>query len=192
MIQKTFNPRTIVILVFMLAVATIRVWLNTKSGFSLLTNFTPVGAMALFGGAYFNKSWKSFLFPLLTLWISDIVLSRFVYYHEWRLFYGGFYWTYGAFAMMVITGKFLLKNISVKNILLSALTVTFIHWIVTDFGVWLSSAMYPKTISGWWACLAAAIPFERNFLSGTLLYAAIMFGAFEWMKTKYPSLKIAY
>lgn len=191
MTQQKFNPRTIVLLVFMLAIAILRIVLNPKSGFAFLSNFTPVGAMALFGGAYFNTSKKAYLFPLLTLWISDIMLSRFVYNHEWQLFYGGFYWIYGSFALMVVAGKLLLKNVSVKNILLSAFAVTFIHWIITDFGVWLGSSMYPKTIGGWWACLAAAIPFERNFLSGTLLYSAIMFGTFEWMKTKYPSLKIA-
>ena len=189
--QKTFNPRTIVILLFMLAVACLRIILNTKTAFSLLTNFTPIGAMALFGGAYFNKSWKAYLFPLLTLWISDIALSRFVYYHHWQLFYNGAYWIYGAFALMVIAGKYVLKNVSVKNILLSAFAITFIHWIIADLGVWSAGSLYPKTISGWWACLAAAIPFERNFLGGTLLYAAIMFGSFEWMKAKFPSLAIA-
>ncbi len=189
--QKRFNPRTIVILSFILAVASLRIILNMQTGFSLLTNFTPIGAMALFGGAYFNKSWKAYLFPLLTLWISDMVLSRFVYYNQWQLFYGGAYWIYGAFVIMVITGKYVLKNVSVKNVLLSALVVTFIHWIITDLGVWSAGSLYPKTIRGWWACLAAAIPFERNFLGGTLLYAAIMFGSFEWMKTKFPSLAIA-
>ncbi|MDQ6903326.1 MAG: hypothetical protein M3139_09985 [Bacteroidota bacterium] len=191
MSTQTFNPRTIVILVFMLAVASLRVILNTKTGFSLLTNFTPIGAMALFGGAYFNKPWKAYLFPLLTLWLSDIILSRFVYQHQWQLFYHGAYWIYGAFVLMVIAGKYVLRNVTVKNILLSAFAITFIHWVIADLGVWSAGSLYPKTISGWWACMAAAIPFERNFLCGTLLYAAVMFGSFAWMKTKYPSLVIA-
>jgi hypothetical protein len=191
MTTQTFNPRTAAILLLMLVVACLRVILNMQPGFSLLTNFTPIGAMALFGGAYFNKSWKATLFSLLTLWISDIVLSRLVYYHQWRLFYSGSFCTYGAFALMVILGRFLLKNVSVKNIGLSAIAITFIHWIVTDLGVWLRGIQYPKTMNGWWECLLAAIPFELNFLCGSLLYAAIMFGSFEWMKTKFPSLAIA-
>lgn len=190
MIQQKFNPRTIVLLVFMIAVAALRVMLNAKWGFAFLSSFTPVGAMAIFGGAYFTSK-KSFVFPLLTLWLSDIFLSRFVYGNEWHLFYGGFYWVYIAFALMVIAGKLLLKNISVKKILVTALVITFIHWIVADMGVWLAGSMFPKTIGGFWACLAAAIPFERNFLAGTLLYSAIMFGSFEWMRSKYPALKIA-
>ena len=51
--------------------------------------------------------------------------------------------------------------------------------------------MYTKNVAGFWGCLAAAVPFERDFLGGTLLYSAIMFGSFEWMKSKYPVLRIA-
>ena len=190
MTQQKFNPRIVVLLLFMMAVALLRVVLNPEWGFAFLSNFTPVGAMAIFGGAYFTSK-KAYLFPLLTLWMSDILLSRFVYGYEWKLFYGGFYWIYGAFILMVIAGKILLKNVSVKNVLIAALVITFIHWIVSDIGVWLASSKYPKTPAGFWACLTVAIPYERNFLSGTLLYSAIMFGSFEWMKFKYPSLRIA-
>lgn len=188
--KQKFNPRTIALLVFMIVVAVFRIVLNPKWGFVLLSDFTPVGAMALFGGAYFSAG-KAYLFPLLTLWISDIFLTRFVYGHDWHLLYSGFYWIYGAFALMVITGKVILKNVSVKKILIAAITITFIHWIITDAGVWLAGTRYPKTIEGFWACLVAAIPFERNFLSGTLLYCAVMFGSFEWLRSTYPSLTIA-
>lgn len=187
-IQK-INPRITVLLLFILVVAFIRVVINPVWGFAFLSNFTPVGAMALFGGAYFTSK-KAYLFPLLTLWLSNIFLTRFVYGDEWILFNAGYLWVYAAFILMVIMGKLLLKNVSVKNILIAALVITFIHWIVTDIGVWLAGTRYPKTIEGFWACLAAAIPFERNFLSGTLVYSAIMFGSFEWMKSKYPSLRI--
>ena len=190
MTQKKFNPRTILLVGFMIAVAALRMVLNPKWGFTFLSDFTPVGAMALFGGAYFSSK-KAFLFPLLTLWLSDVFLGRFVFGHEWHLLYHGFYWVYGAFALMVVTGKFVMKNISITNGLVAALVVTLIHWIVTDTGVWLASARYPATLAGFWECLAAAIPFEGNFLSGTLLYGVVMFGSFEWMRSKYSSLSIA-
>jgi hypothetical protein len=189
--QQTFNPRTIAVFIFILAAAVLRVVFNLQPALAVFANFTPVGAMALFSGAYFNKPSKAFLFPLITLWLSDIVLSRLTFQHEWRLFYHGCYFTYGSFALMVLAGKYLLRNVSVKSVMLSALAITAIHWIVTDFGVWLDGSMYQKTLSGWWTCLAAAIPFERNFLCGTLLYSLVMFGSFEWMKSKYPQFKIA-
>ncbi len=73
-----------VLLAIMLLAAAVRIVLTKEAKMSPLATFTPLGAMALFGGAYFSKSYKAFLFPLLTLWMSDIILNRFVYYGEWR------------------------------------------------------------------------------------------------------------
>jgi hypothetical protein len=151
-----------------------------------LTNFSPIGAMALFGAAYFKSPGKAYGFPLLTLLVSDVVLSLTVYKeYSHGILYSGWYWVYAAFALMVMAGKLLIKEITAKNILIAALSITFIHWIVSDMG-----STYPKTFTGLWACLAAAIPFERNFLAGTLVYGAVMFGAFEWLLKKYQSLKL--
>src|ERR1051325_5377426 len=95
---KQINPRFLVLLVCMIVVAITRVLFSMDPSMSPIATFTPIGAMALFGGAYFNNNIKAYLFPVLTLWFGDIILNRFVYYHEWRLFYDSFYWTYGAFA----------------------------------------------------------------------------------------------
>src|SRR5689334_15212272 len=38
-------------------------------------NFTAVGAMCLFGGAYFRRRWQAFFVPLAALVLSDIVLA---------------------------------------------------------------------------------------------------------------------
>lgn len=189
--SSKFNPHTLVIFLFILAIGLVRIVMNTSTELSAIANFSPVGALALFGGAYFNKSWKAFSFPLLTLLISDLFLS-YTLFNQYRtgLLYGGWYWTYGAFALMVLAGRVMLNKITVNKVFLSSLTCVFIHWIVTDFGVWLGSTFYPQTFSGYMACLIAAIPFELNFLAGTLVYSAILFGAFEWMKKRYSALQI--
>ncbi len=80
-----------------------------------IATFTPLGAMALFGGTYFNNRMKSVLFPVLTLWMSDIILNRFVYYNEWRFFYEGFYWTYISYALMAVAAKFIIRKVTVKQ-----------------------------------------------------------------------------
>lgn len=178
------------ILLFILVTAAWRVLVSTNVEFSAsaISTFTPLGAMALFGGAYLGRT-KGFAFPLLTLWLSDIVLNKLVFYGEWRFFYEDFAWTYGAFALMVIVGRWMKTNKSVTRFLGSSLVIVFIHWIVTDIGVWLGSATYPQTMAGLWACLVAAIPYEQNFLTGTLIYGTILFGAFEWIKHKVPALQ---
>lgn len=187
-LQK-INPRSAILLLFMIVVAAVRILLHLQSNISPMANFTPIGAMALFGGAYFSSNKKAYLFPLLTLWLGDILLNRLVFYHEWRLFYEGFYWTYGAFALMVLTGQLLIKKVTIKNVIAASLIIVFIHWIVTDFGVWLEGTLYPKTWAGWWACLTAAFPYERNFLAGTVLYGGLLFGSFEWMQNRYTQLR---
>lgn len=179
------NPLLLVLFISIVAIS--RVIMTANGHLSTFANFSPIGAMALFGGAYF-KNWKAFLFPLLALWLSDILLNKLVYYGEWRFFYDGFFWTYGAFALMVVVGKVLLQNRTVTNFIGASLVVVFIHWIVTDFGVWLTGLIYPKTWAGWRACLVAAIPFERNLLLGTLVYGFIMFGSVEWFKLKFPRI----
>jgi hypothetical protein len=184
-----FNPRTTILCLFILLMAAGRVIFSLGFQHSPMSNFSALGAMAMFGGAYFSSKPKAFLLPLLTLWLSDLLLNRFLYYHEWRWFYSGCYWTYGAFALMVITGRLLVKKVAVRNILFASAVIVLIHWIVTDLGVWLEGTMYPKTAAGWWACLVAAIPYERDFLTGTLLFGAVFFGLFEWIQRKYIVLQ---
>lgn len=179
------------ILLFIIVTAIWRISVSSVPHISAMSNFSPLGAMALFGGAYFTRL-KGIAFPVLTLWLSDIVLNKLVFYGEWVLFYEGFAWVYGAFALMALVGRLIKTNKSVARFLGSSLIIVFIHWIVTDIGVWLGSTIYPPTLAGFWACLVAAIPYEMNFLAGTLLYGTILFGAFEWLKRKIPELQPAH
>ena len=179
-IQK-FNPKTIMIGALLIMVAALRIVFAGKGSISPLANFSPIGAMAIFGGACFSNKGKALAWPVLTLWLSDVILNRYVFYGHWRLFYEGFYWTYGAFALIVLTGHYLVKKITFTRVVLASVSAVLIHWIVTDFGVWLDGTMYAKTFNGFIACLVAAIPYERNLLVGNLVYGAILFGSVEWM-----------
>jgi len=98
-ITQKINVRFLVLLAFIMLAGLIR--LITSFSASPIMNFTPIGAMALFGGAYFNSRWKAYLLPLVTLWLSDIILNRFLFFGEWRFFYEGFFWVYGTFALIV-------------------------------------------------------------------------------------------
>jgi hypothetical protein len=185
-----FNPRTILLLVFITVIAAVRVVSNFDTEISLLANFSPVGAMALFGGAYFNKQWKALGFPLLMLLLSDVVLQQTVFKTYGNgILYGGWYWVYGAFALMTIAGRWLLKKITIKNFILSVLACVFIHWTVTDIGVWYGSKIFSQNLQGYINCLVVAIPYELKFLTGTLVYGIILFGLFEWMQQHYSILK---
>lgn len=187
---EKFNPRTTILLLFIMLTAAIRVLLHFTEEISVFGNFSPVGAMALFGGAYFNRQWKAYAFPLFALFFSDLILYQTVFKgHGNGLLYGEWYWIYGAFVLMTIAGRWLLKSVSMKNFILSCFACVFIHWIVTDIPVWHGSTIFSQDLKGYIDCLIVAIPFEWRFLTGTLVYGAVLFGVLEWMKKKYAVLQ---
>jgi hypothetical protein len=185
--KKLINARTGFLAAMILSAG---IWrLLITGGHSSLGNFTPIGAMALFGGCYFAEKWKAYVVPLLTLWLSDLFLGYFVYYHKWVWFYDGFLITYGSFTLMVMMGGFI-KKASVKNVFFAGVSAALAHWIITDFGVWMDGRLYPKTVEGLISCYVAAIPYMQNMLIANLVFSGIMFGAFELAQKKYPELKL--
>lgn len=188
MMENKRNVRTPVLLLFMLFIIGIRVIAPLSPDFKLLANFTGVGAVALFGGAYFKNRFSGMLLPILVLFLSDLglILTMGKDYG----FYSGWYYTYIAFALIVLVGRLMIKKVNFLSVFSAGVAGVLIHWIVADFGVWYGSTMYPQNLVGFWACLVAAIPYELNFLYGTLAYSALMFGIFETLRAKYPVLEI--
>ena len=184
--ENKFNYRTPVLLLFMLLIVGLRVIAPLSPDFKLIANFSGIGAAALFGGAYFKNKVNAFLLPVLVLFVSDLglVLTMGTDYG----FYSDWYYTYISFILMVLVGHLIIKKVTTQSVLIAGLVGVLIHWIVSDIGVWYGSTVYPQTISGFWACLVAAIPYEKNFLYGTLGYSAMLFGVFESLKARYPVL----
>ena len=78
-------------------------------------NFTAMGALALFGGAYFLNRLTAFVLPLATLFVSDLVLNNVVYaaFNDGKFvwFYEGAAWIYGSFAATIALSWFLLRRV---------------------------------------------------------------------------------
>src|SRR5271155_53683 len=122
-LQK-INTRTIVLILMIVAAAAMRL-LSFKFPY-VLSNFTPVGAIALFGGAYFTDKWKAYLVVLLTLFTSDVVIN-YLYTSKWFLWDGSSFGVYLAFAVIVFVGS-LIKKANVANVGLASLEAVAIHW----------------------------------------------------------------
>ncbi|WP_165500405.1 DUF6580 family putative transport protein [Pedobacter psychroterrae] len=182
-----FNPRILVVLLIIVFISVIRIVMPYSDNFDSIAGFSAVGAIALFGGAYFNTNFKAFGFPLAILLLSDIFIAQTSGY---GFFYAGWYWTYIAFILMVFAAKFLLAKINVLNFVTSVIAIVLIHWIVSDISAMYIPGLYEPTLAGYWKCLVAAIPFELKFLYGTVIYGGVMFGAFELLKVKYPALSL--
>jgi len=179
------HTRNLVLVLIIISAAILRI-LNVGK-FGDWANFTPVGAIALFAGTYFRNRWAAYSVPLLILFLSDVIVN-YGYFGQITFFYDGIAWVYLAFALMVLVGSFI-KRVTVLNVFAAAITSVIIHWVVTNFGVWLGGALYPQNWAGLVDCYIKAIPFERNLLFGNLAYGAILYGGFEWAKHYFPSLK---
>jgi hypothetical protein len=155
-------------------------------------NFAPVGGIALFGAAYYSRHYLAFAVPVVSMWISNLVLNNVVYsqyFDGFVWFYAGSLYTYGAFALIVLTGFFVLRQIRVVNLVIATVGASVIFFVVSNFCVWLSSGMYPQTFDGLVSCYIAGIPFFKNTVAGDFLYTAILFGAFEYSVKRFPKLQ---
>jgi len=160
-------------------------------------NFTAVGAVALFGGAYLSKR-MAFIVPVVALFISDLFLNNLIYATQFPEFYNGFMLfnvkglpVYGAFIAVILIGMFLIKKATVKNVLGSALLASVVFFLITNFAVWAGSVMYPKTLSGLIACFTAAVPFFWNTLLGNVFFVAVLFGGYEWARGRNFQLSLS-
>jgi hypothetical protein len=155
-------------------------------------NFSPLGGMALFGAAYYGRRAMAYLIPSVSMWISDLAVNNILYsqyFDRFVWFYSGAIFTYGAFLVIVVYGRLILDKIRLTNLAAAALGASVIFFLVSNFGVWLSSDMYPHSFSGLISCYAAGIPFLKNTLLGDLFYSGLLFGLFELSLKKIPGLQ---
>ncbi len=193
--KTKINPRFAIIILIIIGAASTRFF--NFSGTNINFNFTPIGAIALFGGAYFTKSWKAYLIPLIILFVSDILINTLIFKSTFGIMYQGWYWVYASFLGIVVLGKTILKKISVINVVLAGIVASLAHWLLSDFGVWIGGGLdittglpYTKDFFGLMKCYMLALPFLKNFFLGTLIYSTIMFGIFELAQRRFTVLSI--
>lgn len=181
--QQKVNTRNTVLIVMVVFAALLRLFTYK---FQYLSNFTPVGAIAMFGGIYFDKKWKAYAVVLLTLWASDVIINH-GYTGKWSFWSIYTFWYSVCFSLTVLIGS-LIKKVTWANSLLIVLAPVAIHWLVMDIpGVTVQG--YPVTVGGYIQSLTAAIPFEKNMLLGDLVYGLLLIGGFEFAKSKYTFLR---
>ena len=156
-------------------------------------NFTAIGAVALFGAAWLpKKGWAltvPLAVPLLALFLSDLILNNLVYasfYDGFQLMTPGFLSIYGAFVLIVLLAIPLFRKVTFPRVLTGALGASVVFFLVSNFGVWISSPLYPLTAEGLILCYTAAIPFFHYTVAGNLVYSAVLFGGFAYLTSHRP------
>ena len=137
-----------------------------------LPNFTPMTGLSLFAGGKL-KWFGATLLVLTILFFSDLCLSFMRCYPLCSYFT---IFTNTGFMLESLIGLWIKK---VKwGLPLCIVGASTIFWLWTNFGVWLTSGLYPKTTAGLLMCYQMALPFLRNAMLGDLIWSGFIFGVF--------------
>jgi hypothetical protein len=127
-------------------------------------NFTPIGALGLFGGFAMTRLSTAALVPFAALLLSDWYLGWYTLLPV----------VYACFGINVLLGRWLQRRPSVARWLVACLGGSLQFFLITNFGCWLVG--YPKTWEGLTQCYVLALPFYRNQVLGDLLYGGVLCG----------------
>jgi len=159
-------------------------------------NFTPVGAVALFGAAHLRSKWAAFLLPLAALFLSDLALEATTalgWYGGWMAhgtgFYQGMWVVYGTVVLVTALGLLLRRRKSLPRVAGSVLACSTLFFLVTNFAWWAGYSLYPHTLEGLVLSYTAAIPFFHWTLLGDAFYATVLFGGFALAERHWPALQ---
>lgn len=138
--KKTFTPRFIFIISIIIVAASMRIIPHWP-------NFTPIAAIALFGGTKLNKKWLAFLLPITAMLLSDLIIGIHNYIIP----------VYLCFAITVLLGISISKNIKTYKIILVSLVSSILFFLITNFAVWVGSPFYSQDFNGLMVCYAAGL-----------------------------------
>ncbi len=159
-----------------------------------MPNFSPLGAVCLFGATHFYRKWQAFLVPIFATWLSDLYLNNYIYnsrQEDFIWFYQGFHWQYISYFFIASLGLILFKKkINPVRLFSGAIGASIIFFLISNLGVWVSGGLYSKNIYGLINCYTAGIPFIKGTIIGNLFYAPIIFYSYYFLQIKFSVLHI--
>jgi hypothetical protein len=155
-------------------------------------NFTPLGALGLFGGSRL-RSWQAYALPLVLMVLTDLGLcivtgdSKYSPLHLSRLY------VYPSLLVYVVIGRYLVRRPSVKAIGGACLLGSMQFFLITNFCDWLLQPWMPgipevwrysRDLAGLGTCYLNGLPFVRGgelfffgLFLGDLFFTSLLFGA---------------
>lgn len=156
--------------------------------------FAPQIAMAIFGGAIITEKKFSFLLPLLSMFVSDVLFQVLFVYGLSAIpgFYEGQLVNYLLFGGLTVFG-FMIKEFDLKKIALASVSAPTAYFLISNFLVWVSASPMaglarPKTWDGLMMCMADGLPFYPWSILSTVIFSALFFGSYYFLFKKNISL----
>ena len=159
--------------------------------------FAPQIAMALFSGSIIKDKKYSFLMPLFSMLLSDIIYEVLFSFKLSSIqgFYSGQWINYVLILSVTVIG-FAVNKSKWLSILAGSVAGVLFYFVASNFAVWIGGGLglnnlpYSKTIGGLSACLAAGLPFLKGSFYATLFFSTIFFGSY-FLINKYATQKAA-
>ncbi|MBD3311453.1 MAG: hypothetical protein GF349_03085 [Candidatus Magasanikbacteria bacterium] len=136
-------------------------------------NFTPIAAIAIFGGLYLPK-YLSVVIPIAVMLVGDIVIG---FYNPYVMIS-----VYVGFILCVVLALIIRKKKKIHYILGTTVFGSILFFLLTNMAVWAFGTLYPHSLAGLIESYTMAIPFFRNSLLGDLFYVGVLVGGFETVK----------
>jgi len=141
-------------------------------------NFVPTTALAIFAGAQFPTVAAGAAVMFLSMFVSDLVLG----FHVTMPF------VYGALLLILLGSRTFRNRPGVAPLAGVTAASSVFFFLVTNFGVFLLQDLYPKSMAGLLACYTAALPFFQNSIAADFFFVALLFGAYELLRSKEQSV----
>ena len=178
--MKLNKSNLLILFILIVACALYRVWDSRPMGFA------PQIAMALFAGSISKDKRFAALFPILSLFISDLLYE--ILYSQGFSTIKGFYFgegqvtNYILIASVTIIGFFINKN-KIGHIIFGSLAGAIYFFLVSNFMTWLggldiNGQPYPRTFEGLMNCYIVALPYFHWSVLATLIFNTIFFGVY--------------
>ena len=150
-----------------------------------LSGITAALSVALFAGLCVKDKKYAFALPLITVFISDVLIQ--VLYSlnmfPFKGFYGGQVYNYLLlFALTLIGIGF--RNFKTAGIFGAAIVGPTVFFLLSNFIVWKTQGAimgYNKDVSGLMQSYAMGLPFYRNSLISTIVFLPSFIGLYQWM-----------
>ena len=138
-------------------------------------NFTPVIAVAIMSGLLFRNLYLSYGVLIAAMFLSDMLIG----------FYSNMFFVYLPLILISFYFFKITAKVNGRNLFIFGFLGSLIFFVLSNFGVWLTSDMYTKDINGLINCYILAIPFFKNTLASTIIFSYATFFANYYIQRKF-------
>lgn len=170
--NKQNSTSLIVAGILIVAAALSRVWMYPY-------NFSPMIGMAVFAGAAVKDKRLAFAFPILAMFLSDVMFEVFSIapgFWGWGQLVG-----YGILALITVI-SFSMKKINVFSVAGYSIGSSLLFFFLSNSAFFVFDNpiyhTYPQNFDGYIASLLGGLPFLKTGIVADLVYSSILFGSY--------------